>query len=317
MGAIRISDKGGEGVDIELRWLTIFDEIYKTGSVTQAAENLELSQPSVSLGLAKLRKYFNDPLFVRTSRGMEPTPHAAELIGPIRQALTLLHTAVRHRVVFDAARSERTFRIAMTDISQVILLPQLMNHLKQVAPALRIEVMHIGAGIAAELEAGAADLAIGFIPQLEAGFYQQQLFRQQLLCVVRRDHPRIGDTLTLERFVAEAHIVVSLSGTGHWIVDKVLEDRQIHRRIVLRVPSFLGIGRLVASTDLIVIVPGRFAQLLEQSEAVKALTPPIELPAFAVKQHWHERYHHDEGNRWLRATVSELFADHTGALPRQ
>ncbi len=294
-------------MDIDLKLLGIFDEVYKTRSVSQAGENLGLSQPSISLALGKLRRYFNDPLFVRTSSGMEPTPHAAELIAPIREALELLRFALKHQVVFDPARSDRTFRICMTDISQVVMLPRIMNRLKDAAPSIRVETLHISADTPKLLEFGDADLAIGYLPQLEAGFYQQQLFRQTLVCMVRRDHPRIADALSLAQYEQESHVAVAASGTGHWILDKTLEDQRIARRIALRLPNFLGIGRVVASTDLIATVPRLLGEILAETERVRLLEPPMSLPAYAVKQHWHERYHHDHGNRWLRGVVAELF----------
>ncbi len=295
-------------VDIELKLLAIFDEVYKTGSVSQAGENMGLSQPTISIGLAKLRHHFKDSLFVRTSRGMEPTPQAGELIKPIRQALALLRQALGHQIVFDPLTANRTFRICMTDISQVVMLPTLMTHLKAAAPAVRVETLHIGQDTAKTLESGDADLGIGFMPQLEAGFYQQALFEQNFVCLVSRNHPRIRSGLTLAQFTAEAHIVVTTSGTGHHIVDKVLAARQIERTVSLRVPSFLGVAPIIARTELLVTVPRRLAEILSGQNDVAIVPTPMDLPPFQVKQHWHERYHNDPGNVWLRGVVSQLFA---------
>src|SRR3954471_9194183 len=128
-------------VDIEIKLLTIFEEVYKTRSVSQAGENIGLSQPSIRIAFSKPRTFFNNPLSVRPSGGMEPTPHAEELIKPIREALALLRRALGHRIVFDPLTSNRTFRICMTDISQVVMLPTLMNHLKTAAPSVRIETL--------------------------------------------------------------------------------------------------------------------------------------------------------------------------------
>jgi DNA-binding transcriptional LysR family regulator len=294
--------------DVEIKLLTIFEEVYKTRSVSRTGENVGLSQPSISIALAKLRHYFNDPLFVRTSRGMEPTPHAEELIKPIREALALLRRALGHQIVFDPLTSNRTFRICMTDISQVVMLPTLMNHLKTAAPSVRIETLHIAQDTPKTLESGEADLGIGFMPQLEAGFYQQTLFEQSFVCMVSRDHPRIRSELTLSQFVEEAHIVVTTSGTGHQIVDKVLEAEKIERRIALRLPSFLGIALIVAKTDLLVTVPRRLAEILLENNDIRVFASPVELPSYQVKQHWHERYHSDPGNIWLRGVMWQLFS---------
>src|SRR5260221_1801542 len=187
---------GGSGMDVDLKLLTVFEEVYKTRSVSHAAANIGATQPSISIALAKLRRLFNDPLFVRTSRGMEPTPHAEEVIKPIREAIALLRSTLGSRVVFDPLTSTRTFRISMSDISQIVMLPALMTHLEEAAPSVGIEILHITQETPRALESGDADLGIGFMPQLMAGFYQQTLFEQRFVCVVRKDHPRVRSKLT-------------------------------------------------------------------------------------------------------------------------
>jgi DNA-binding transcriptional LysR family regulator len=295
--------------ELDLKLLRVFDEIYRTRSVSRAAESIGVTQPSLSIALAKLRKHFQDPLFVRTSAGMQPTPCAAELIGPVRDGLDLLDRALRHRATFDPASAERAFRLCLTDISQAVLLPSLLNRLTQVAPAIRLEVVPISSGTARMLESGDADLAIGFMPQLEAGFYQQKLFRQRFVCAVRQDHPRIGDRLTLKRFAAEDHVVVTADATGHSIVDEALEAKGVVRRVALRLPEFLGLAPVVAGTDLVATIPDRLGEVLRHAARVKLLPVPIALPTYLVKQHWHERYHHDAANRWLRGLVAGLFLE--------
>jgi len=295
--------------EFDVKLLRVFDEVYKTRSVSRAAEHLGLAQPSVSIALAKLRRHFNDPLFVRTGSGMEATPHAGALVGPVREALRLLETTLGQQAAFEPAKSDRTFRIAMTDISQSVLLPTLLNHLKTVAPSIRIHVVEITAETPRMLESGDADLAIGFMPQIEAGFYQQKLFGQRLVCICSKDHPRIQGRITARQFAAEAHVAIAASGTGHWTVEKALQQRRIERRVALRLPSFLGLGRIVARTDLVATVPGLLADTLSTQDPIQVLPLPVEMPAYAVKQHWHERYHHDPGHAWLRREVATLFRD--------
>ena len=297
-------------LDIDIKLLTIFQELARTRSVTRAAESLGLAQPTVSIALGKLRKRFGDPLFVRTSRGMQPTPLAIELLQPIGDALGLLAQAMRHHIAFDPRASDHGFRICMTDISQIVLLPHLLNTLRDTAPAVRIDVLHITEATARLLESGEADLAIGFMPQLDAGFYQQTLFTQRYVCMLRADHPRIADKLGLKRFLAESHIQVTMSGTGHRLIDQVLEERGIARKIALRLPNFLGLAAIVGSTDLLVTVPALLGHTLEGTRNVKTLKSPIDFPRYAVKQHWHERFHRDPRNRWLRGVVAQLFAKH-------
>lgn len=294
---------------IDLKLLAIFEEVYRTRSVSEAAENLRVSQPTISIGLAKLRAFFNDPLFVRTSTGMDPTPQAKKLYPPVTESLEQLKRALRTHIVFDPRTSSRRFRVCMTDISQVVLLPELLSHLKDAAPHVRIEVLNIGHGTPSLLESGEADLAIGFIPQLEAGFYQQSLFSQRFVCMVRSDHPRIKGKLTLKQFEHEVHIQVITSGTGHYVIDKVIAQRNVKRKVALRLPNFLGIALNVARSDMIVTVPMRLGQVMTQMANVKTVDPPFALPSYAVKQHWHERYHHDPRNQWLRGVVARLFLE--------
>ena len=296
-------------MDVDLKLMILFEEVFKTGSVSRAAENIGASQPSVSIGLAKLRRYFNDPLFVRTSRGMEPTPHAEEIIKPIREAIALLRSTLGHQIVFGPLTSNRKFRIAMTDISQIVMLPALMTHLKRIAPLVSIDVLHITPDTPRILESGDADLGIGFMPQLAAGFYQQALFEQSFVCVARKGHPRVRSTLSLPQFLAEAHIQVTTPGTGHHrLLEQALKKQRIERRIALSVPSYLGIGLIVINTDLLVIVPRRLADILARENDVKVVPSTVKLPSYQVKQHWHERYASDPANMWLRSTVSQLFS---------
>lgn len=294
---------------MDLKLLAVFDEVYKTRSVSRAGENLGVAQSSISIALARLRRHFGDPLFVRTSDGMQPTPHATSLVAPIRQALELLRGITRQQAVFEPARSQRTFRICMTDITHLVLLPALINRLRDVADGINVEITHISGQTPKMLESGEADLAVGFMPQLEAGFYQQKLFEQDFACVVRRDHPRIRSRLTQAMFRREKHVLVTAAGTGHYLAEEALGKLGVHRTVALRLPNFLGIGGLVATTDLMVTVPRRVAETLVRIADVKMLLPPFVLPVFSIKQHWHERYQQDPANRWLRSVISDLFLE--------
>lgn len=290
--------------DLEL--LLIFDEIYKTRNVTRAADNLGLPQSTVSLGLGKLRKHFNDRLFARTAKGMEPTPRAENTIADVRRAIQAVQHALADEPVFNPADSTREFRICMTDISEIVLLPQLLNYLRTNGPSIKISVSKISPNSPIELADGTVDLAVGFMPHLEAGFYQQKLFDQHFVCLVSKEHSRVGKSLTLEALQSEGHVLVRISGTGHAIVDKVLAQRGVARRIVLKLPSFLGVARIVAETELLAIVPYRYGAEMAAREAIRMIPLPVELPSFAVKQHWHERYDEDMSNRWLRKVISGL-----------
>lgn len=293
----------------DIRLLQVFDAIHKTRSVSRAADLLDLGQPAVSIALGKLREHYGDPLFVRTSHGMDPTPLASELARPVRDALDALERALGHRSEFDPALSERTFRLCMTDITHIVLLPRLWGRLRATAPGLRVEISPLSADTGRQLEAGEADLAVGFIPDLEAGFYQQALFRQRYVCLASADHPRIRGGLTRTQFEAEGHAVFGTGGTGHQIIDAEIARQGIRRRIVLNIPNFLGAAFVVEHTDLLMTVPQRLGQLLRGRGDFSIFPVPFPLPEFTIKQHWHARFHHDPGNRWLRSVIAELVSE--------
>jgi len=294
---------------LDIDWLHVFVEVYKTQSVTRAADRLGLAQANASVALSKLRKHFGDQLFSRTSRGMEPTPFAQQIYPDVAESLDRLTHLSGSKAVFDATTAQREFRICMSDISEVVVLPALTNHLQRHAPGVTVEAQRISPDTPRRLEAGEVDLAVGFMPHLEAGFYQQTLFEQNFVCLAAESHPRVRSRPNKRAFLAESHIVVTTSGTGHAIVDKVMAQQGYARRVALRVPSFLGVARIVAQTELLVIVPRRLGEALAQQERVRTYAPPLELPPFAVKQHWHERFHADAGNAWLRRTLLGLLGD--------
>jgi DNA-binding transcriptional LysR family regulator len=297
---------------MDIRLLAVFDEIYKTRSVTGAATALDLGQPAVSVALSKLRHHYDDPLFVRTSTGMEPTPFGEGLVRPVRDALEAIEVVMGHRQEFDPAKSERTFRICMTDISQLVLLPKLWETLRVSAPKIRIDIVPLSSDIARKLESGEADLALGYMPQLEAGFYQNVLFNQTFVCMVSANHPRIKDTLSLQQFEAEDHATISSSGSAPLLIDQEIARLGLKRRVTLNIPNFIGAALVVEHTDLIITIPERLGDVLQGRGAMQTFPVPFKLPQYAVKQHWHERYHNDPGSRWLRRVIAELLSTHHG-----
>jgi DNA-binding transcriptional LysR family regulator len=293
---------------LDLDWLSVFVQIYKTQSVSRAAVQLGMEQASASVVLNKLRQHFNDPLFCRTSIGMEPTPRAQAIYPDLAEVLLRVEKARGATPEFVPAQARREFRLCMTDISEIVLLPRLINYLQQTAPGLIIEADKISPESRRRLEAGDIDLAVGFTPDLEAGFYQQALFAQDFVCLASADHPRIQKKLTRKAFITEGHIHVMTAGTGHSIVDRVLSKHNIERRIVLRLHSFLGVARIVEQTEFLVIVPRLLGNSLALQERVQLLEVPVPLPSYKVKQHWHERFNSDAGNMWLRQTMVKLFS---------
>jgi DNA-binding transcriptional LysR family regulator len=294
---------------LNLDWIEVFVQICKTKNVTRAAANLGMEQASASIALSKLRQHFDDRLFVRTSEGMIPTPRAEAIYPDLQEALARIDKARGQPTAFSASTAVREFRICMTDISEIIILPKLINYLQKTAPSVVIEAEKITTESRYRLTSGEVNLAIGFLPNLEAGFYQQSLFEQDFVCLAAKNHPRVQDKLSRNLFSKEGHILVSTAGTGHAIVDKLLAKEKIERRVVLRVPSFQGVARIVAQTEFLVVVPRQLGIALAAQEHVQVLEPPMKLPHYKVKQHWHERFNADVGNVWLRQTMAKLFSN--------
>jgi DNA-binding transcriptional LysR family regulator len=299
--------------NIDLRLLTIVNELNKTRSVSQAAENLELSQSAVSMSLARLRKHFKDPLFVRTSEGMEPTPQMTELCELLSKAEGLLETALVHRVAFYPSTSDRTFRIGATDITRVAALPVLIRRLHAAAPGVGLGLEDLSEETPRLLESGRLDLAIGFTTSNGSGFCQQRLFTDRFVCAVRSNHPRIHDTLTLAQFENEYHLVLTTPGSGLEIVESALETNRIRRKVRLRVPGSFGISTIITGADCLAIVPEQLGRIVASGGRIKLLPLPLPLPVYHVGQQWHERYTHDPANRWLRGLIAELFQEKQAA----
>jgi DNA-binding transcriptional LysR family regulator len=301
--------------NIDLRLVSLIGELNRTRSVSAAAENLSLSQSTVSMALARLRKHFDDPLFVRTSIGMEPTPRGAELIEAMKSAEFYMHQALDHRPVFDPLKSTHIFQLCSTDIAQLTLLPTLLKRLRCSGPSMGVTLRNISDRTNAQLESGEVDLAVGFIPPKGAGFCGQRLFQDRFVCALRSDHPRVDRTLTVEQFEAESHVAVTTSGTGHSIVEETLEAKRIRREVGLRVPSFIGLGPILSNTDLIAILPEQLGTFFAQAGRIKLVEVPFEIPSYYIYQQWHERMRHDAANRWFRRVIAELFMNKKEVTP--
>ncbi|EDT03109.1 transcriptional regulator, LysR family [Burkholderia ambifaria IOP40-10] len=292
----------------DLKLLQLFDLLYDARSVTRVAEQLGQSQPTVSIWLGRLREHLHDPLFIRTPGGMAPTPQADALIGPCREILESLRRFAAWEIAFDPATAQRRFRICMTDASHITLLPRLLAHVRAQAPGVRLEAARIDGNTERALESGEADLAIGYVPWLGGGIYQQKLYDQDWVCLANRHHPRIRGRLGVKQYRSEGHVAIT-AGTGAQLLDQALMRERIERQVVLGLPGFLGLGAIIQSTDLITTLPRHIGETLAQANDLTVHACPIEVEGFAVRQHWHSRYHHEAGNRWLRGVVVQLFAN--------
>lgn len=302
--------------EIDLNQLVLFQQLMAERRVVRVAEQLGLSQPAVSNALARLRRQLGDALFVRTPSGMQPTPFAEQLAGPVGQALALIHGGLNPQAQFDAASAQRAITIGMTDIGEIVFLPRLVQRLAQVAPGLTLNtVRNTAVNLRDDMDAGKVDLAIGLLPQLKAGFFQRRLFKQRYVCLFRQGHALDKPKLGQADFRAAEHLVVVSAGTGHGQVDELLRRAGVDRRVCLTVPHFVGVGHILQGSDLVTTVPERLAQCLAVPFGLVWRPHPVKLPEVAINAFWHAKLHRAPANQWLRKLVFELFADDPGAAP--
>ena len=296
---------------LDLNLMLVFHHLVRLGRVSRVAQTLGMSQPAVSSALGRLRQALGDELFLRTQRGMEPTPYALQLAEPVALALDGLQQALNVRASFEPASSTRNFTLAMTDVGEMYFLPVLIDAMAQQAPGVTFEVVGVTpSGLKDDMASGRVDLALGLLPQLQAGFFQQSLFRQSYVCLMRKGHPlAAGKRLGLEAFAAAEHVRVVAAGTGHGRVDAALERHGVRRRVRLTVPHYVALGDVLGHSDLIATVPERFAQRVTGPFGLTTRALPVEVEASAIHQFWHGRLHKDPGHQWLRTQITQLFGD--------
>jgi DNA-binding transcriptional LysR family regulator len=296
--------------EIDLNLLVVFNQLLMDQSVSTSAEKLGLTQPAVSNALKRLRTVLKDELFVRTSRGMEPTPYALHLAEPVIYALNALQTAFTTRDSFDPQTSTRNFQLAMSDIGEMYFMPPLMVALVKEAPHVRVSTVRPNAGnLKVDMESGTVDLALGLLPNLQTGFFQRRLFRQKYVCVFRKGHPLAKSPMTLNQFTELDHVGVVAANTGHSEVDGLLEYAGIKRNMRLVVPHFIAVGHILQTTDLIATLPERFAERCEVPFGLVTSPHPATLPEIAINLFWHAKVNRDPANMWIRQLFVKLFAN--------
>lgn len=290
---------------LDLNLLLIFDAIYGERSISKAARKLHLSQPTVSNALGRLRERLQDPLFERTAGGMLPTARAKTLAEPIRQALTTLERGLRGDGEFDFARTDREFVIAVEDYGESVILPGFIQWLAEVAPGLRIRIRaEVSAAVKSELRDGTIDLALDYFPLQEARFSNQCVLTETLMCLSRRDHPALGERMTLDSYLALRHIVLGTPSNSRPMIDLALSKRGLQRRIAVTVPHFISMPVMVQTTDMVCTLPRRMAQLYADNFRLKSHTLPLRVPQFPVYLICHESQAADAGHQWLRGHLA-------------
>jgi DNA-binding transcriptional LysR family regulator len=303
---VRLRDTEFRKLDLNL--LKVFVALVRTGSVTDAGQALNLAQSSVSHALARLRQSLGDPLFVRGVSGMQPTPLALELAEPIADALNNMEVVLFQDRHFDAKRSNRTFNLLLADASEGMVLPHLLSRFAKLAPHVNVFVHHRDSRNYREvLENGQADLAIGQLPYLYIGFYQQLLFSQSLVCVSRPGHSLSRKVMALETYLAADHLVVDTPAVAELHLATALGAAAARRKIRVRICHYFSAIPIIANTDYIAMLPKSVVAEPLRSGLIEQIPYSFEIPPFAMKQFWHARTNHDLACRWLRRTVMDLF----------
>lgn len=303
-----IPEKHTENLDLHA--LRVLDVLFRERSITRAAEALNTQQPALSKTLARLRRYFNDPLFVRVALHMEPTAKALELEKPVRALLDGMQRLRSEQTRFDASRSTRVFRVFTLDAGVIVLLLPVIKTLLGSAPNVRLRAAQVGLqNLHTSLESGEIDLAIGEFPLLIPGIKRQKLFSGQHMCIFQKDHPRLGQSPSLAEFLEEQHIFITAAGTGHphQVAERSLEGQLPAKSIITHVPSFTTAAILAKNTNAVATMPGPVATVLARELDMRLAKPPVKLPEFEISQYWHERFDRDPGNQWLRAAFNAEF----------
>lgn len=297
---------------VDLNLLPAFISIYETRNLTRTAELLHVTQPTVSHTLGRLRKRFNDPLFLRGRAGMEPTTLADQLYDGFKEALSHVDTTVERFITFDPATSTRRFRIALTDLGELSLLPRILQRISARAPHVELEVVPLEiSSVARWLTLGTVDAAIASHP-LEGELSSTVLRTERYVCLFRKDNPVARDgTITLEDFSAAGHIVVS-STTGHALAENAMSELGISRNVVLTLRRFSPVPHLVASGDTIAVVPSGLAEDFIGNLPLEIAELPFDVPEFEVQLYTRLR-ERQPATAWFHGTVAEALRLDDGA----
>ena len=293
---------------LDLNLLLVFNAVMRRRSATLAGEDLDMTQSAISNALRRLRMHFSDPLFIKTPQGMAPTAVAEQMAPALAQALESIRLTLEGAHTFEPTSSQRAFRIYMSDIGQLILMPRLARALQAEAPHVSVAVVNADPRSAQAMMAeGAIDIAIGTFEGLQAGFHSQRLFSKSYVVLARRGHPLLEAGLTLEGFLGARHAVYHPPANSHDDFEQHLQQlfrtHDVRRQVAMELAHGLGIAEVIASCDALICVPRRLADAFRAVAAVDVATLPFESPSVDVSQFWHHRFHADAAHKWLRSLV--------------
>lgn len=294
----------------DLNLLALFEVVLEEGHVGRAAERLNLSASAVSHGLGRLRRLLNDPLFLKTPKGVVPTARATELAEPIADILARVRSVISTAEPFDAAKSARRFVIGAPDGVSAVLLPPLFAHIRRKAPRIDVSVRNLlpdrmtWETSLVDLDARAIDIAILPIDDVPARFIEQTLYEEDIVVATRAGH-QFAEDPTLERYCQMLHLVVSTTGDSYAFVDEALAKQGLSRRVVLTVPNFMLALALIAQTDLIAALPRRFVAMHATRFGVTSTEAPLPLSLFRIRAIAPRVAMTDAGLAWLFDVVAK------------
>lgn len=297
----------------ELSDLQTLLAVLQEGTVTQAALRLGVNQSALSYQLERMRRRFADPLFVRVGNRMAPTPFAQRLAEPSSRVLRIVEEEISGMASFDAATTDREFRIGLNEIGAITLLPKLVRRLAHIAPHARLSPTHVDVpSMAQTLESGAIDVVAGHFPQAHGTLLQQQLYERDYVCVARRDHPHIGDSLTLREFSRIPVIQTPAAPvTNAWLLNQ-LEREHLSVKVQLSGQHVAAIPFIVAASDYIAVLPREVFELFSPIAAIKPVALPVAIPKINVHLYWHPRFANDPAVTFLRGLVYAQARDAEG-----
>src|SRR6056297_2086949 len=295
--------------NFDLNLLVIFRAIMARGSIAGAAQEIGLSPSAVSHALARLRIMLNDELFFRTAEGVRPTDRARELSADIERGLGFISTAISLQHQFVPSEAKRVFTMQVADYVSGFLLPRLVQRLRQEAPGVFIDILPFT--ISTDSVWDRVDMQVRLTP----GRLQPQVVRSQRLAVdevvvlMRKDHPHANDPMTAELYAELPHVKLSQSATGTTVIDDALAARGLERHMAMTVASWFEIPDIVAKSDLIAIAPRRLFSLDPRLRNLKASPLPLEEVVFSFDLCWDLRTEREPGQKWLRKVVSDVFKE--------
>jgi len=289
----------------DLNFLYILQALYEERSVSRAGDKLGLSQPAVSHALGRMRETFKDDLFVRAGSAMAPTSLGERMALVSDRILNMIQQEMWEAQTFDPTTTTRTFTACMSDMGVFALLPRLLSALSAEAPNATLKPIQLPSlQLAAALEDGQIDLAIGYLGKLGQNLYQQTLFHRQLVGIARANKGLAAEEMTLAKFIESKHVVADTLALTNKLLEKELRQHGARLKVGVHVPYLLGVPSVVATSEFIASVPNELAELFSRFADIRTFELPVNIPRLTVKQFWHARHQNDAGHRWLRGLVS-------------